>query len=385
MCPGRSAKTVVTTPVPGAARRCRAFTLVELLVVMAIMLVLATLAVGVAPKFRDRQKPAQAASDLQNSLTIAKQWALRDKRPRGIRLVNAQVGGLWQQVPPPSSVGPAIQFIEQPDDLVGQGGASLFYPAVNPPTAPPHPTPGFLVGGFASASGSTCLVDFSGGFPISQKAFWPVQPGDQLELNGATRQLFRIAAVLDPPSPGANANNLLLANDSGDPPPPVDVEGKPLTGFAGTAWRIIRQSRPRMGEAAISLPKDVVVDLSVNNTKSTWKATDYATAQQFPPSYNADPPATVNGHLDILFAPSGKVIGPWTTGRSIKLWVRDASLDPVAPGQPRFGGEQYLVCIATQTGLISIQPVDVTPDPKYGGAAYKQPYLFTQDGLSSGL
>src|SRR5437588_10342280 len=72
--------------------RRRGFTLVEMLVVLALMLVLAALAVAFVPRMNERAKTPRGASQLQMWLLIARQWAKRDNIPTGIRL---QAGRLY--------------------------------------------------------------------------------------------------------------------------------------------------------------------------------------------------------------------------------------------------------------------------------------------------
>src|SRR5438132_1250619 len=62
------------------------FTLVELLVVMSLIAVLATMAIVFFPNAATANREANAAQQLQGMLNIAKQRALRDQAPRGLRL-----------------------------------------------------------------------------------------------------------------------------------------------------------------------------------------------------------------------------------------------------------------------------------------------------------
>lgn len=62
------------------------FTLVELLVVILLMLVLAALAVLFVPRVNERRKSAIAAEQVQTALLTAKQRAVRDQAPRGVRI-----------------------------------------------------------------------------------------------------------------------------------------------------------------------------------------------------------------------------------------------------------------------------------------------------------
>src|SRR5690348_7170000 len=62
------------------------FTLLEMLVVLVIVAVLATLIVALAPRFSEQTRAARGADQLQGWLLIAKQQAKRAGHPVGLRL-----------------------------------------------------------------------------------------------------------------------------------------------------------------------------------------------------------------------------------------------------------------------------------------------------------
>src|SRR5262245_31535198 len=67
---------------------CRGgFTLIELVVVMTLILALAAITVAFLPKVQESQRASTGADHLQGALLIAKQRALRDQAPRGLRLL----------------------------------------------------------------------------------------------------------------------------------------------------------------------------------------------------------------------------------------------------------------------------------------------------------
>src|SRR5437870_1324304 len=86
------------------------FTLIELLVAMAILITLAALAVAFLPNIGAQQRVADGAGQLQQMLLTAKQKALRDGRPRGVRLLLLDPAG--KEVT-------KLQYVEQPDDFFG--------------------------------------------------------------------------------------------------------------------------------------------------------------------------------------------------------------------------------------------------------------------------
>ena len=87
------------------------FTLVELLVVMSLIAVLATMAIVFFPNAATANREANAAQQLQGMLNIAKQRALRDQAPRGLRL--------WINTSLPAIQVDECQYTEQPDDFSG--------------------------------------------------------------------------------------------------------------------------------------------------------------------------------------------------------------------------------------------------------------------------
>src|SRR5207248_9342123 len=94
------------------------FTLIELLVVMAIISFLAALLVLIGPGLLKSEKAARGAQTLQGLLFVAKQQALRDRNPDGIRLLQDN-----------DSYVRSFQYIQQPGDFTG--GKVM----VNPPSA----------------------------------------------------------------------------------------------------------------------------------------------------------------------------------------------------------------------------------------------------------
>src|SRR5436190_21286635 len=87
----------------------RGLTLVELLVVITIVVALFAILAAVAPHFSERQRATRGASQLQGWILIAKQRALRDNAPRGIRLP------VVTNAPPYAQYVTQLQYIEQPD------------------------------------------------------------------------------------------------------------------------------------------------------------------------------------------------------------------------------------------------------------------------------
>lgn len=187
------------------------FTLVELVIVITIILVITTLVLLVLPSLSNYQKTSRGSGLLQEWLLTAKQRAMRDQVPRGLRLL----------MPDSANLVRSAQYIEQPDDLTG-GKVGI------------HNAPSFNM-----TSGS---ADFSGGFAAPPSLSWPAQTNDFLLLQG---QLYRITAV------NSSSSLTVFPSASGDVP---DT----------TNYSVIRTPRVLVGEAPMLLPQDVVVDLNLS-------------------------------------------------------------------------------------------------------------------------
>lgn|GEM_PF-1967395 len=320
-------------------RICRsAFTLVEMLVVLALVLLLSAIAIAVLPSAVERQKTSRGADQLQGWLLVAKQWAKRDGVPTGIRL---QPGMTLPNTATPNSAWITnLEYIQQPDPFDPAGSQ------IQPGTVATQVT------AFSSS------VDFFGGTGPGNSALWPVQIGDSLEIFGGGFPHL-ITGVLPSMSNPLVSDTLTLAST----PSPFTPTGQ---------YRIIRAPRVLPGELTLQMPKDVAIDTKTNTTY----------INPLPSSVNAA------GAFDILFTPSGSVLSLGVTVDKINLWVRDVTQDLAAPA------DQTLITVYVRSGFIAAHPVDVTPDPlanplfkldPYGSKYFLNPYSFTQDGRSSGL
>jgi prepilin-type N-terminal cleavage/methylation domain-containing protein len=338
----------------------RAFTLVELLVVIAVIVALLGLVAAVAPRFGERQRPSRGAMQLQSWLNLAKQRALRDQRPRGIRLPPL-IG-----VPAEASYITEVQFIELPEIFTG---GQLWVPdprlsAVRPPV------PANLYQ-FVYLEG----VELGGPSNPPFDLYDILDPGVDAGYGPETDRVRRIVKInwLTPTSCSIVLDRPLrdVPDVMHPPPPPAPTE----------SYRILRKNRPMPGEPVLTLPKDVGIDVSRAATINPMtNLPDWY--RLFPPTGNSLQP----GPFDILFDPSGRVIGPESTlGSRICLWVRDISKDFGPTQMP--DGDNTLITIYTRTGQISAHPIDPsgipTTNPPYAPGQWN-PFRFTQDARSSG-
>jgi prepilin-type N-terminal cleavage/methylation domain-containing protein len=312
------------------------FTLVELLVVIILILTLAALAVAFVPRVNERRRAAQGADLLQGWLLQAKQRALRDRVPTGIRL---QPGTrLPTATVPNAQFVTDLQYIQKPDDF-GGGMLTLLSPT----------------SAVVSSTAQSPVADFFNGLgPGSPTALWSVQPGDYVEIYGGG-PVHQIVAVRNTPPTSLVGNTIDVSPTN----PLPFVSGSTIS---TPQYRIIRTARIIPGEPTLQMPQNVAIDLSTNATYGS-------------PLPNPNPWA---GGIDIFFAPSGEILNTKAGMTNIILWVRDVTLDANLPG------DQTLVVINVRTGLIAAHPVDTTPNPS-APPVYLSPYSFTRDGRSSGL
>ncbi|HEV3256418.1 MAG TPA: type II secretion system protein [Gemmataceae bacterium] len=283
-------------------KRRPGFTLIEMLVVITIIILLASLTVAFLPSINDHKKASDGASIVQNTLLLAKQRALRDQAPRGVRLI-----------PDPSNKNYAssLQYIEQPDDFTGGT-------VTGPVGAAPVET--FTFSG----------VDLWGGFGPSDPTVWPVQPGDYLVMQQTNLYLII----------GVSASTM------------VQAMGPSSASGTTSDYRIVRAPRPLLAEAPVELPQDVAIDLTGVGQSNPPPP---VTRSIIVPDFHAPPSLAKPGvsHLDILFSPSGAVVRQGSKAGKFILWVRDIT-------KPDLDGDQVLVTVYTRTGMVVPHPADPT-------------------------
>jgi prepilin-type N-terminal cleavage/methylation domain-containing protein len=350
----------------------RAFTLVELLVVMTIIVIIASITAAVLPNVLRNGKVTQAANTIQGMLLAAKQRAARDRVPAGVRFIlttdtlNVPTGFASRLI------CTELAYVVQPDDLIITGD-SLSFASV--PSGP-------FVGDFQATSSVQDYAGTMGSTATQTAEEAAVQAGDYIECAGGL-----IGAIMGLGGTGS-AQNILYTFSN------------PSNGFPVTSYRIIRMPRRVPGEDSMKLPQDVTVLVAdVPNLASTNFAnyTFYSLnipSRVVPFNGVTTPPATY--YYEIVFSPSGSVVGAGTnSGGQICIFVRDSSRDKITDGEPA------LVVVNPRTGAVSVQPVNPTASgytysstsPPYGSGLTTQPvtpaasgyYTFATDTRASGM
>jgi type II secretory pathway pseudopilin PulG len=299
-----------------------AFTLVELIVVIGIVLALAALIVLIFPRLQDSQRVAKGADILQGQLFLAKQMALRDQVPRGVRLFGSN--GQYT----------SLQLIEQPLPYsVGQ--VTGLVPVNPPPPQPPSPySPPYTLqfSGNSAAVQAQLVNDFANG---------AIQMGDYINLNfnnpGGDSYTTISPHALHRITANPNSASLTLTISTA---PSSSLVNAPNPTLGGVPWnyQVIRSPRAMVGQQPVLLPDSVAI--TVLNS----------------------------GPTDILFDPSGVALG--SGGVQIPGKVVFLLSDPTG-GTP----EQMLVAVYTRAGNILAQPLAPGADPQ----------AFLKDGSTSGM
>lgn len=343
--------------------RRRGFTLVELLVALALIIVLMALAVAIYPNLANSQRVVRSADRVSAWLIIAKEQAKRDGAPRGVRfyVTGNQVTecqyieqpNYW--VPNPLQEAEIYNASGTPASTAGQGpngGRIVLVQTVNPSS-----TPANQVATREAYFVSNDYTEFNQRINAGCMLYLPEWGGSYRILNNAgTDALVPVTLGTAP----VQAKRLVLSTY-----PEIGAGSSAAATGTLTTYKFGFQTGvdTLMGEPILLLGSNTIVD---------WRN-----------PAGPDPVTTLNvtntaGYFDILFSPTGQVMN--NSNGIICLWMRDPEQTP----HPRLpddatgfdaAGEQVLVVVYTRTGMIATQPVTRGTDP----------YSAAKDGVNIGL
>lgn len=302
------------------------YTLVELLVVISIIAFLATITAVFYPSFQDKEMVNRGGEQVQQWLLTAKQQAKRDGLPTGVRFILS------------GTTCTEMQYVQQPDDFaqgqyIGQ-----------------DPTETAALKPYSALLQNVDMTDTTA---------FPVQVGDYLEIMGGG-MLHKIEAI-------DTAKNKIRVVQNGNPLP--DLSSSPPRSDAPTNYRIIPAPRPLSGEAKMQLPTNVIIDFNPEH-QSVTVPNAVPPAKGNPLSQNVP---VRNGSYEIVFAPSGAVIGQGTGAKLIYLWLRDGTKDN---SSDLLRGRPILITVQPRTGFIAGYPV---------AGSSGDPFVFARDAKGTGL
>jgi prepilin-type N-terminal cleavage/methylation domain-containing protein len=346
----------------------RGATLVELLVVMAILTALAGLALLIAPDVVNSDRTLSGTAEVQATLKVSQGMAANAKLPRGVRLV----------APANGSIVTELQLLEMPPVMVA------------------NPTP---LNTLNAALEPRVRLEYT---PYNGTDRDPARPNDPPPPAGTIRSRvceFR-SLTLDQANQITGNCTLALPTlgvwakikaveatprevpaGSGQYDKQVELEvypdahmGANLT-FLTYHFGVYLEPRPLLGEPTIQLPRNVGVDLAVSS-----------------------PGGVAGQNYDIMFAPSGQLL---TTGGQSRgqvfLWVRDFTKQPdmlpTSFGPPltydpmkfRRGGEQQIVGIrSASVGTAPVMWPDMTTGQyqQIAGQEVQDPFTLARKQLT---
>lgn len=312
----------------------RGFTLTELIIVIAILLLLTVIAVGVYRSNSGSDKMRSGARTAQSAFLGARDRALHAKARRGLRLLrdpqdaNTIYGFAYLQPIENLQYADLSIQLERPDwntdgDVADAGEDQVvIVRGFDPPDALPH-TDWHRMTDFFSTPPKIRIPAGTGQW---YTFFW--ETSGPYALNQANQYLVLTTAFVDPGVPGPIAHARTSAYAS------CDIELAP-------------ELLP--AHAPISLPSGIVIDLpnSSPNVAANWPAT----------------PTPVN--IDIMFSPRGMVQGPLAALGPIHFLLRDVQdvTEGINPADVAAGvqhRELMVLTIHPQTGHVQTYPADQT-------------------------
>lgn len=272
------------------------FTLVELLVAIAIMIALVVLAVTLSPN-SEKRHVTDAADQLQTYLASARSRALRDNTLTGVRLLPDANGNFT-----------SFQFVQAPEPYAPTG-----------------------IGVTLTNAGGVGVATFTAGTnPVPNIANYVIT-GDLFEFtNGSVHRVQ---------SATANSVTFMSAVSETTVPLSLPPAGNTVATNVNAGFRFIREPRPLMGEQVLQIPNNVAV-MAINPPTNVVTLPNGANV---PASLNL--PIGFSGANDIIFSPSGQVINA-SSGR-IVLCI-----------QSTIGGQGTLLCIYSRTGAVASHPIN---------------------------
>lgn len=303
--------------------RRRAFTLVEMLAVIVLILILTTLAVAIIPNLSDKRAAARAADQFQGWLLQARSRAQRDQQPTGLHLI-VDPDGLCRR----------MEFVQQPDALQLRRAGQVIPVTLRP----------------AATNNALPTIQF-GQFDSSFDAF---RPGDLVQIKESVQDgWYRIDSI--PQNPDGTPNYF----------GPIPVVGGAVIAQAQTSqYSVIRRWRPLAGEPILELPKGTCIDI----TKNLQPPTPTPDID----SHYGRPVPIISGEVVVLFTPAAGLID--AAGARPAFWIRHEENK----------GEPTLIYVVASNGSVGAHPVNDELVPGMQNRKVR-PFLFVEDGQGSGL
>lgn len=351
-------RSLITTSAVSRRFGRRGFTLVELLVVVAIMLALTTMTIVAVNFTNDRDRVRSAARQVQSLLAGARDRAIYAREIRGIRLIRD---------PNDSHSANAIQYIGAPGKYSG-GTLSV---VTN------------LDGTVITGVGTNFKT-------FKQRGL--IQVGSRIQIPKETGRWYTIAAF-----PGGET--IWLAQRYADYSASTSVSNLNRT-FTGLTYQLELLPQPLPDSTPVQLPRGVVIDLDGSQVPPSWRPILFTGAY--------------SNQMDLLFSAKGLPVGDAVSLGMVHLHIADAgdvikfqqingrsaanyavgllplvpaTEDPtVTPATPIVKRDRIAVTLASRTGGVSVHQVNVTNSVVAPTAPVEyqkladDPFLFAETG-----
>ena len=377
------------------SNRRSGFTIVELLVVVAILLILSYLAFAVFGTGKSSDKMRSGARSAQSAILGAKDRALHAKEPRGIRLALDQtnlnlVNGLaFIQPLPTQNAGNAFGMQENNVAMMVNG---LPTPSAQIVIGAPEATSWFSEDSQGLWQAGLAQVKF----PADSSGVWyPLQQiSNSAPFYGTMNSgnlVLNIAVAFDP-----NTGGIVSPRAAYSP------TGQ-WTGISATqsnaSCTISVGNELLAFHQPMTLPSGCVIDLYYSQIPPTWYSQQSVLPNSVPAGYMivANDPNTAgnvivrqyNTPMDLMFSPRGNLTGSVSALGAIFFCIRDIrdasniQMDPTKISvQSQLAGESLILALYPQTGLVQTYDLDIT-DANGDGFA-DNIYNFAQRGMAAG-
>lgn len=319
-------------------QRRRGFTLIELVVVIAILLILTMLVVSVF-QTNSAEKIRSAARATQSAFLGARDRALHAGGPIGVRMIRDQTDATIvtgfayiQQIQTTSPMYPLqsiqLERIDVADDGTIDGPEILIVRGLTPPAVAPN-TDWFGLDPFFASPGRIRI---------------PATTGQWYTFTVASSGTYALTAT----------NHFLILStpfiDQGTTPPTTRVAWDRTSANSSCDIELAPELMPN--HSPISLPSGIVIDLAESSPN---------VALAFP----------TGQHVQMMFSPRGMVSGRYAAGGSYHFLLRDQR-DAAIGNNPKWVGadnpanvaeqkpqyESLILTVFPQTGNVATFPID---------------------------
>ncbi len=326
----------------------RAFTLVELLVVLAIVLILAAVTIASVNFSYNADRMRAGGRQLQSFLMGARDKAIYANEVRGVRLLLD---------PNDNHAVSAVQYIGAPQRETGMLTIDSTGRIIN-------------------------LISGTPWFNLFNRGFLKV--GNRIQIPRDTGSWFTISAIQTDTTKTPPIKSLILNRPNSD-----------LAGTVNPISFTLELASTPLGDAQpVQLPRGTVIDLDGSQIPSTWRPVSLTK------SYSPQ--------MDILFTPRGTVVGDASAYGIVHLLISDASdvlkwkstatlngrnstyqasslplvpAENTVPSPPIVPKDRIIVTITTRTGNVAVYPINPVPQSSSGNPSLAaDPFLFAESG-----